>query len=70
MAVVMERTKQIDARLGNHSERIDANADDLMNIRISTAQMAGVFGFWKWAVPVVITIVGVTVAALNYFGRK
>lgn len=69
MAVVMERTNQIEKRLANHSDRIDANADDLMNIRISTAQMAGVFAFWKWAVPIVLTIGIGIVALLNYLGK-
>lgn len=69
MAVVMERTNQIEKRLANHSERIDSNADHLMSIRISTAQMAGVFGFWKWAVPIVLTMGIGIVALLNYLGK-
>lgn len=70
MAALLERVQNQNNRLDNHAERVSDLEDSMTRIRISTAQMASVASFWKWAVPVVIAAVGVVVAILRYKGQS
>ncbi len=70
MSVLMERVQNQTNRLNNHAERVSDLEDSMTQIRISTAQMASVASFWKWAVPVVIAAVGVVVAIIRYKGNQ